>query len=42
MIFRGADCDIDHCLVVAKVGERLTLNKLGHRSLRGKDLISGS
>jgi hypothetical protein len=42
MIFRGADCDTDHCLVVAEVRERLALSKLGHRSLRWKDLISGS
>jgi hypothetical protein len=25
--FRGADCDIDHCLVVAKVRERLAVSK---------------
>jgi len=25
--FRGADCDTDHCLVVAKVKERLALSK---------------
>ena len=25
--FRGADCDIDHCLVVAKVRERLAVRK---------------
>jgi hypothetical protein len=34
--FRGADCDTDYYLVVAKVRERL--NK-PHRSLMGKDLI---
>jgi len=28
--------------VVAEVRERLALSKLGHRSLRWKDLISGS
>jgi hypothetical protein len=26
-LFRAADCDTDHCLVVAKVGERLTVSK---------------
>jgi len=26
--FRGADCDTDHCLVVAKVRERLAVSKL--------------
>jgi hypothetical protein len=25
--FRGADCDTDHCLIVAKVGERLAVSK---------------
>ena len=25
--FRGADCDTDHCLVVAKVRERLAVRK---------------
>jgi hypothetical protein len=25
--FRAADCDTDHCLVVARVRERLTANK---------------
>ena len=26
--FRGADCDTDHCLVIAKVRERLAVGKL--------------
>ena len=26
--FRGAECDTDHCLVVAKVRERLAVSKL--------------
>jgi hypothetical protein len=25
--FRGADCDTDHCLVVAKIRERLAVSK---------------
>ena len=25
--FRGADCDTDHCLVIAKVRERLAVGK---------------
>ena len=40
--FGGADCDTDHYLVVAKVMERLAVSKQQHRSLMGKDLISGS
>ena len=39
---RGVDCDADHCLVFAKVRERLAVNKQEHRSLMWKDLISGS
>jgi hypothetical protein len=26
-LFRGADCDTDHCLVVAKIRERLAVSK---------------
>ena len=40
--FREADCDTDHYVVVAKVRERLEVSKQVHRSLMGKDLISGS
>jgi len=40
--FRGADCDTDHCLVVAKVRERLAVINKHHRSLMWKYLISGS
>jgi hypothetical protein len=37
--FRGADCDTDHYLVVAKVTERLAVENKPHRNLMGKDLI---
>jgi len=37
--FRGADCDTDHYLVVAKVRERLAVRKQVARSLMGEDLI---
>jgi len=40
--FRGAECDIDHCPVVAKVTERLAKINKQHRSLICRDLISGS
>jgi len=39
---KGADCDTDHCLVVAKVRERLAVSKRQHRSVMWRDLISGS
>jgi endonuclease/exonuclease/phosphatase family metal-dependent hydrolase len=34
--FRGADCDTDHYLVVAKVRERLAVRNKQHGSLMGK------
>jgi len=37
--FRGADCDTDHYLVVAKLRERFAVVNKTHRSLMGKDLI---
>jgi len=37
--FRGAECDSDHCLVVAKVRERLTVSKQTAQNLTWKDLI---
>jgi endonuclease/exonuclease/phosphatase family metal-dependent hydrolase len=40
--FRGAECDTDHYLVVAKVSVRLAVSKQEHRSLMWKDLISWS
>jgi endonuclease/exonuclease/phosphatase family metal-dependent hydrolase len=40
--FRGADCDTDHYLVVAKVRERLAVISKQHRSLMPRDLISRS
>jgi hypothetical protein len=39
--FRGADCDTDHYLVVAKVRERLAVSKQKHRNLMCKNVISG-
>jgi hypothetical protein len=39
--FRGAECDTDHYLVVAKVREILAVNKQAHINLMGRDLISG-
>ena len=37
--FRGADCDTDHYLVVAKVRERLAVSKQEAQKLDGRDLI---
>ena len=37
--FRGADCDTDHYMVVAKLKERLPVSKQAAHILKGKDLI---
>jgi hypothetical protein len=34
--FRGAECDTDHCLVAAKVRERLALNKQATQKFDGE------
>ena len=39
--YGGAECDTDHYLVVAKVRERLAVNKKADRILMGRDLVSG-
>jgi hypothetical protein len=31
--FRGADCDIDHCPVVAKLRERILISKRARKIL---------
>jgi len=40
--FRGADCDTDHYLLVAKFRERLAVINKTYRSSLGNDLNSGS
>jgi endonuclease/exonuclease/phosphatase family metal-dependent hydrolase len=37
--FRGADYDTDHYLVVAKLGERISVSKRARQNLIQKDLI---
>jgi len=37
--FRGADCDTNHCVVVAVVRENWQQINKKHRSLVGSDLI---
>jgi hypothetical protein len=39
--YRGAECDTDYYLVLAKVRERLAVYKQEHSTFMGKDLISG-
>jgi hypothetical protein len=34
--FRGADCDTDHCLVVAKIRERLAVSKQAAEKIHGE------
>jgi hypothetical protein len=36
---RGADCDIDHYLVVAEVRERLAVSKQATQKFDGKDSV---
>jgi hypothetical protein len=38
--FRGADCDTDHHLVVAKFKERYAVSKQREQNLIWRDLIS--
>ena len=40
--FRGADCDTDHYLVLAKVRERLAVSKQAAPRFDGERLMSGS
>ena len=40
--FRGAGCDTDHNLVVARVRERLSVNKQEAQKFDVERLISGS
>jgi hypothetical protein len=39
---KGADCDTDHYLMVAKVRVRLTVSKKAAQKFDWRDLISGS
>jgi len=39
---RGAECGTDHCLVVAKVRERLAVSKEIAHKFDGEDFISGT
>jgi len=41
-IFKGADCDTENYLVLAKVRERLAVSKQKHRNLMVTDFISSS
>jgi len=41
LYFTEADCDTDHCLVVAQVRERLTVSKQAAKKFEG-ETISGS
>ena len=38
--FRGADCDTDHCLVVAKVRERLAVSIQAAQKFNGSSMWS--
>jgi hypothetical protein len=40
--FRGADCDIDHCLVVAEVRQRWSVSKRTAHKFDRRHLISES
>jgi hypothetical protein len=40
--FRGADCDTDDYLVIAKVEERLAISKQAAQKYEEEDFISGS
>jgi hypothetical protein len=40
--FTGVECDTNHCLLVAKVRERLAINKQEAQKFDVGDFISGS